>query len=1538
MNTNKHTLWLCMLIAYSAASQNDYSIHFQVGQVRPQAFIKPQEVNNEMLASARFQQKHYLLLQFKEIPDADAMAALSTMGVELLHYVPHYAYFAALPASINPGDIPGLRAVLFPERIWKLSPELITSDTPTRAIQDEFIRIQVLPYGNIAPATLADSLVALGYTSTVARHNRLEICISPDQVMALAAHPGILYLAPAEIPSFTEGISGHTSVRSNFNLVRPQWGWNGKGVSVSLADDGSVSHLDFKNRLTLHTSLNAGTHGDMTAGILTGAGNIHPLAVGAAPGLHLHLYHINDYPHIAQAVSNYLAHRSVITSTSYGDGCGGIYSIMASELDAQVVQRRELLHVFSAGNNGQQTCSTFGQLGYYLGYRFGNITGGRKAAKHALVVGNLFYNDSLRINSSRGPLNDGTLKPDLTALGQGNLTTGPDNTYQIGSGTSAAAPLVAGIAAQLYQAYRHYHQNNDPTFAHIKAALLNTADDLGRPGPDYEFGWGRPNAVKAMKVVESNWFVSGTVGHQAQNTHIIPVPANTKQLRVMVYWFDPAAIPNAGQTLINDLDLSVIAPNNAVIHPWVLSKAAHIDSITKPAWRGIDRTNVVEQVTIDNPTAGAYRIQIRGHMVPQGPQDYLVAWYFEDQPLKLTYPNGEASFVPHEVETIRWDAIGSEGFFQLEYSTDSMATWQTIAADIPGQKRHYDFTVPDIVTGRAFFRISRNGMADTCTKPVSIIGLPDFQLHNAGEHQARISWLRVAGANTYTVYAAGEQYMEPIGVTSDTFLLFAVQPNTSNWYSVSAGHTSGITGRRAYARYYMHFPCQSGLALTIKLDQFPSETRWEIRNNAGVILLSGGPYAGFTPYSTVQETFCLPYGCFEFVIYDGYNDGLCCQHGQGYYQLRNATGQILVSGAQFAGQENRPFCLNSTGQPLIVSALVLQPVSCFGGNNGRAIVQATQGTGTYYYTWSNGATTQTVSNLVAGTYTVTVSDGLSQAVATVTVPQPPALSLVLEALPVRCAGGSDGSAWVETSGGTAPWAFLWSNGQTDSIVNGLSAGVWTVTVTDGRGCRQTGAITVPQPPELSLTAIVTPSTNGTNGAIQLNLSGGVWPYSTLWNTGATSSAVQGLAAGTYNVTVTDANACTRQQSIIVPSGAAAYCAAIGNNTGFEWIQRVQIGSFVHQSGNNGGYGNFTAMHITASPSMNIELQPAYANVQYLEYWTVWIDLNRDGLLEDPAERVFSASGVGLMQGIIQLPSGYGPGPTLLRVAMRYGASALPCGNFPYGEVEDYTIVLPPASGGGMTYCASGGSSTANKWIQRVQLGTLVNDSGPNGGYANFTALYASVPSGAPMEIVLTPGHFDTPGGEHWRVWMDYNRDGDFLDPGEQVLYSNLSNQLIHATIYLAANLSPGPIRVRIAMRWNNWPEPCDTFPWGEVEDYTLHITSSAQQDSPEMVEAPPSSMALHKPLGARLHPEMVIFPNPAKGSATLQLYAENEEPVELIIQSADGQVWHRQTSQVAPGNNLIDLQVQGLPGGVFWVTVKKPGVWPPAKLVILAGG
>lgn len=1463
----KFTFCLCVALPLLLTGQRDYSIAFHSGNPPGEVFLKPSAVTPAMMGEFSFGGRSRLLIQFEEIPGAEEMAVLDALGIGLLSYLPNYAYFASFPEHFNPVHLPeGIRAVLLPRAAWKLSAELARNDYPAHAMNSEGILLQVLPFGDIPSAALAESLVEAGYDPGTVLADRILLRAPVAEIKTLASLPAVMFLAPVEGPSFSEGLAHRSLVRSNLLGAGPLSGWDGSGVHVSLADDGTVSHLDMKGRIQNYTALNTGSHGDMTTGILIGAGNINPLGMGMAPGAFLHLYHINDYPHIVNAVANYLGSGIVITSTSYGDGCGGIYSLSARDLDAQVAVRRELLHVFSAGNSSQQSCGPYGALGYFSGARYGNITGGRKAAKHALLVGNLYFNDSLRTNSSRGPLNDGTLKTDLVAPGQGNLTTGPNNTYLNGGGTSAAAPVVAGLAAQLYQAYRSMHNNADPSFAHIKTAMFNTAEDLGRPGPDYDHGWGRPHAGRALKLVENNWFITGSVAHQGQNIHSITVPAGVQRLSIMVYWFDPAASPYAAKTLVNDLDLSLRTPSNAVVRPWVLSTAFHIDSITKPAYRGFDRVNVVEQVTLDNPQPGSYQIQIAGHLVPQGPQDYVIAYYIEEDGLAIAYPNGNEAFVPGESEVIRWDAPHGTEAFSLEFSADSMATWQIIADSIPGGRRYYQWVVPSLTTGSAFFRIRRDTFSDTSDAAFNIIGLPDFQIRNGGVQEGRISWPPVPGADRYTVFAMGERYMEEIGTTADTSFLFQAQPYATNWYSVRAGHTEGITGRRAYAKSYLHVPCQEAVQLTIKFDQFPAETRWEIRNAAGLVVAQGGPYAGQMAHSTMVESLCLPYGCFEFRIYDGYNDGLCCQNGDGFYKLINAAGVVIASGSQFGHMDTRTFCLDPPVAPLWATGSVLQQVLCNGGTDGIARVNAGGGTGTYTFLWSTGATSQVIANLPAGVYAVTVSDGQSQAPASVIIVQPP--PLVITATPVAASDASNGSVNLTVAGGVAPYQFAWSN-----------------------------------------------------GAVTQNLSG--------------------LSAGTYTATVADANDCAASVSATVTGPGINYCPARAASTGFEWIQGVQIGNFQHLSGNNGGYADFThlALSMTGGETYAVTLQPGYAGNSYTEYWKIWIDLDQDNYFDDLTELVFSATGQGVIQGGVTLPGAYTPGQTRMRVAMKYGGPASSCGNFPYGEVEDYTAVLAPPQGG--SYCTSQGLNAGLEWIEEVSLGGMVNHSGVDDGYGDYTHLSAEAAPGGPLEVILTPGFAENNGGERWRVWIDFNRDGDFDDSGEQVLSTSLSNNPVHATIYMPASATPGPTRMRIAMRWGGWPGPCEVYDQGETEDYTLFISDSAGEAESGFRSENRNAQQDY----AKINPGaesisqagdgFLLYPNPASGHAALLFFSPVTLPASIEIARIDGLPLRKYRIDAHAGETRFDVNIEGLPEGMYWVSLQCGEMQQRKKLVIV---
>ncbi|MBK9449663.1 MAG: choice-of-anchor D domain-containing protein [Bacteroidetes bacterium] len=261
------------------------------------------------------------------------------------------------------------------------------------------------------------------------------------------------------------------------------------------------------------------------------------------------------------------------------------------------------------------------------------------------------------------------------------------------------------------------------------------------------------------------------------------------------------------------------------------------------------------------------------------------------------------------------------------------------------------------------------------------------------------------------------------------------------------------------------------------------------------------------------------------------------------FQLTDVNGCVTTN-SQIVCVYDAPVVTNTSLNPL-----------CNGATNGSIDVSVTGGAPgtTFTYVWSNGATTQDLSNVGAGSYTVTVTDGTTTCFSTlsVTLTEPVVLAAAATVgTNVLCFGATTGTATASATGGTTPYTYAWSNGQTVANATGLAAGNFTVTVTDANGCSTTASVTIAQP-AAALAATETHTNVGcfgaSTGAIDLTVTGGTSAYTYLWSNGATTEDLSGLAAGTYTVTITDANGCSTTASATVGEPASALAVAPSNS-------------------------------------------------------------------------------------------------------------------------------------------------------------------------------------------------------------------------------------------------------------------------------------------------------------------------------------------------------------------------------------------------------
>lgn len=614
---------------------------------------------------------------------------------------------------------------------------------------------------------VVDSLPQLGHVTVRA---------TVAELLQLKNESWVLFVdAPEQTPEL-EFIQDANQVRAEqvYNLA-PQ-GYTGIGVNLAVGEGGAVDSVydpDFKNRLnrTYETGA-AASHKTGVAIRMAHSGNIQPHFRGVA-------YKANVYSG-GLSFNNAPQAGIHIVNHSYGWGCvsnlSTTYNTTTASSDLAVYTNSEFMGTYSAGNDASANCNIYGPL-------FGTITGIQKQGKNFFTVGALSYDEEITGFSSRGPAADGRLFPSICAPGPG--------------GTSFATPNLAGVYALAAEALQQTAGSKNSAI--LRAVILNSADDLGNPGPDFTHGYGRINAFNTVQAIVNNHYLTNSVVNGAVNQHTITIPAGTHEAKIMLYYHDYPAVAGIGsKTRVNDLHLSVSNASGTTFLPWVCNPYPDTDSLTSNAIRAVDSLNNIQQVTIDFPAPGTYTVSINGAFIPYGPQEYVLTWQTNSDEVVIRSPNENSTFIAGENAAVYWDASFGSTQFNLSITTDN-ATWQTLATNVAADKRQVDFQVPMVTTGLARIAIQRGTQTDTTdffTISPEVTGLT--RVYKCGGN-ARIKWDVLPGVQGYVVYKVGPQFMDSLLFTTQTNLVISGLSSTQTEYISVAPVVNGKIGRRCTA-------------------------------------------------------------------------------------------------------------------------------------------------------------------------------------------------------------------------------------------------------------------------------------------------------------------------------------------------------------------------------------------------------------------------------------------------------------------------------------------------------------------------------------------------------------------------------------------------------------------------------------------------------------------------------------------------------------------------------------------------------------------
>ncbi|MEP7164643.1 MAG: S8 family serine peptidase [Ferruginibacter sp.] len=1194
-----------------AQQKKDLSILLKTGKFIPAENAMTITKSADVFRQSLFSNKYYVTIQFNSLPDEAAKARLSAAGIQLIDYIPNLAFTAALPVTINPQDLRSfdIRSVFQFDATQKAMPALLSGPVPPYAIKEPgYADINVLTYEKMNSVEVTGAFYDIGavvITETPV-FRTFTVRIAVQNISRLAALAFVQWLEFINPPNQPDNLPGRTLHRASV-LNDGLRNLKGDGVNVGIWDGGAISpHIDFTptGRVTQVQSIGSfDSHSTHCSGTILGRGIINPTARGMAPNAKLFSYDYNGdiQAEMAAAIP---ANNLMVSSHSYNDGLGvqcglaganSAYSLVSRNTDVNLNNNPSHLHVHSAGNN-QTSCAN----------GWTTITGAGKSAKNNLVVAAISATEAMTTFSSFGPVADGRIKPEISAMGLNVFSTYlPLNTYGTISGTSMSTPGAAGTVTLLVQAYEQLNGGTPPPSSLIKNIVCNTAKDLGNPGPDYKYGFGCINALQAVRILEQNRYVVNNISTTQVNNTTITVPAGAARLRVMITWNDPAAAANANPALVNDLDLSVINGATTTL-PWKLDPANPANNATK----GTDNISNIEQVTIDNPPAGNYTISVNGTAVPMGPQQYSLTWNIDVPYIEVIYPNGPESFNPGSSEYITWDNAGITGNQTVEYSLNNGTNWTTLSTTVPAATTRLSWNVPVANTSTALVRISSAAITDVSDLNFKILGttLGFASTAVAGCNSGTVSfvWNAVTNATNYDIYklddVTGNFVILAADVTGTSYTATGLPPGASMWFTIRAkNNTTGAISERAIAINATVSSGGGGLGL---IGSITGQTN--ICGTPTNVNYSIPAVTGATTYTwTAPPGAIITSGQGTSSINISYpagstNGNVAVFAGNAVCQTSTSTlaitlGSAAVSAPITGGNQTVTLCPGDPVPTLTPAATVPggQTVVWYTAATGGSIIVNPAlsfiGTATFYAAALDNATSCQSALRTAVTLTINAT-------------QPAAIT----------AGGplsfcQGGSVVLTANSGSS---YLWSNGATSQSITVNATGNYTVSVTQSAGCTDVSPVTTvtvnPLPVSNISASGATTFCEGINVILTAS-AGNSW----LWSNGATTQSITVSTTGNYSVTVTGAGGCTalsattpvtvnvNPPAIINANGVTTFCngsnviltASSGNS--YLWNNGATTQSItVNASGNftvavtqNGGcVSNSTTTSVTVNPN------------------------------------------------------------------------------------------------------------------------------------------------------------------------------------------------------------------------------------------------------------------------------------------------------------------------------------------------------------------